>query len=286
MPKIYILLPVHNRIGVTRDFIECLRRQTFANYYLVLIDDGSSDGTAEMVQQQMPGATVLKGTGNWWWAGSLQQGLNWLKQHEPAVDDLILFINDDVTFDHYYLQRAVGVMTGKQGVMVLSRARSEDGAVLETGITANLKRLSFDIADSPQAINCLSTRGLFIHWADLKTIGDFHTVLLPHYLSDYEYTIRGYRKGIKCETSDEILIGSNDLATGFRQHNTTGLIKYLKNKFSKRSPFNPLYLSSMALLTAHPLWIPIILTRIWGNVGFEMINILIGKELSMKGKAR
>ena len=58
MPKIYILLPVHNRREVTRGFVECLAAQTFSDYHLVLIDDGSTDGTAEMVQAQMHHSSV------------------------------------------------------------------------------------------------------------------------------------------------------------------------------------------------------------------------------------
>ena len=70
--KIYILLPVHNRKEITRGFVECLKAQTFQDYRLVLIDDGSNDGTADMVKESIPSVTVLRGIGDWWWAGSLQ----------------------------------------------------------------------------------------------------------------------------------------------------------------------------------------------------------------------
>ena len=53
----YILLPVHNRREITQKFIECLKSQTYQNYKLVLIDDGSSDGTAAMVQSQISDLT-------------------------------------------------------------------------------------------------------------------------------------------------------------------------------------------------------------------------------------
>ena len=99
MSKIYILLPVHNRKEITRGFIECLKTQTFQDYHLVLIDDGSNDGTAVMVKEHIPSATVLRGTGDWWWAGSLQQGIEWLRQQKVHDDDAVLMINDDVSIN-------------------------------------------------------------------------------------------------------------------------------------------------------------------------------------------
>ena len=71
MPELYILLPVHNRRETTRRFLECLRAQTFQDYHLLLIDDGSTDGTAEMAREFISTLTVLGGSGDWWWAGSL-----------------------------------------------------------------------------------------------------------------------------------------------------------------------------------------------------------------------
>ena len=79
-PYIYILLPVHNRRELTRDFIDCLKAQTYQNFHLVLIDDGSTDGTDQMVRERIENLTVIRGNGDWWWAGSLQQGFNYLKK--------------------------------------------------------------------------------------------------------------------------------------------------------------------------------------------------------------
>lgn len=82
--KIYILLPVHNRSAITEHFVNCLAAQTYRSYHLVLIDDGSTDGTADMVRAKIKEISVIKGDGNWWWAGSLQQGIDWLKKRRVS----------------------------------------------------------------------------------------------------------------------------------------------------------------------------------------------------------
>lgn len=264
--KIYILLPVHNRKAVTAGFVESLNKQTFRDYHLVLIDDGSTDGTAEMVKEAIPSVTVLRGNGGWWWAGSLQRGLDWLKEEKVADDAIILFINDDVQFDADYLERAARLMSKKKGSLVLSKARDpKTGAITETGVTADLRRLTFTISSSADSINCLPTRGLFGQWGDIKRIGDFHPRLLPHYLSDYEYTIRAYRLGMKCESSSELVIASNEETTGYREIKESSARAALSKLFSKKAPANPVYWTSFIMLTVPPKWILPGLLRIWAG---------------------
>lgn len=262
--RIYILLPVHNRRAITEKFVDCLLNQTYSNYHLILIDDGSIDLTAEMVKEYIPEVTVLRGVGNWWWAGGLQKGLEWLKKQNMDDDAIILFINDDVSFASDYLERAVQVMSENKGSLVLSRHRSpKNGEVFETGVTADFKKLTFVISSQPELINCLSTMGLFIHWSDVLEIGDFHPKILPHYLSDYEFTIRAHRKGFGCKSSDKLLIEPNFETTGYHDISYMPLGVFVKKYFSIKFSGNPIYWTSFVFLTAKPSLIVLNLLRIW-----------------------
>lgn len=279
---IHILLPVHNRNEITRTFVDCLTAQTYRDYRLILIDDGSTDGTEAMVRERVDALTVLRGRGDWWWAGSLQAGLDRLARERIADDALILFINDDVRFEPDYLARAVEVMSGKKGVFMLSQFRSTTGGrPEETGMSVDLRRLVFSPAKQPEQINCLSTRGLFARYADVRAVGGFHPVLLPHYLSDYEYTIRAHRKGFKCETSPELVLEPNHETSGYRTFDESSFLVFLKKYFSKRSASNPLYWSTFALLACRPRWIVPNLVRLWRN---ELRNIM--QALSASRRAR
>ncbi|HSH72704.1 MAG TPA: glycosyltransferase [Methylophilaceae bacterium] len=261
--KLHILLPVHNRRAITESFVECLVAQTYKNYHLILVDDGSTDGTSAMVQAKIPNLTVIKGKGDWWWAGSLQQGLNWLKKSDLNDDALLLFINDDVSFQNDYLERGISLMANNAGVLMLSRFIADDGQISETGVCADLKTLTFNVAKSNQQINCLSTRGLFAYWKDIKLIGDFHPILLPHYLSDYEYTIRAHNKGFKCETSPDLLIKPNLETTGYHTISQGGIVQFLKHYFSKKSPGNPVYFTMFILLTGRSMSIIKNILNLW-----------------------
>lgn len=263
---IYIILPVHNRCRVTSEFIHCLSVQTYDAYHLVLVDDGSTDGTGEMVSSLVSPSqlTILKGSGKWWWSGSLQEGLNWLKCRAPADNDVILFINDDVTFDPTFLQTGLDALGQAPGTLLLARFRDPtDNSIHETGVDADFANLRFPPAMVPEQINCLSTRGLFAHWADICHIGNFRRHLLPHYLSDYEYTIRAHRKGLKLITSESVALVPKPEQTGLRQIPALNLRETLKMLLSKKFVDNPIYWTSFLLLTCPLRYLPIHLGRLW-----------------------
>ena len=94
MDKLYILVPVHNRRKVTESIVNSIQRQSYQNYHLILIDDGSKDGTVESIKSMVPAEqlSIIRGKGNWWWAGSLQKGFKWLKslKNEINVNDYVL----------------------------------------------------------------------------------------------------------------------------------------------------------------------------------------------------
>lgn len=266
MKKIYILLPVHNRCAVTQKFIECLAAQTYANYHLVLINDGSIDGTTQMVQARINALTVLEGQGNWWWAGSLQQGINWLNKNKIEDSDVVMFANDDIVFDVDFLQKAVSILDDLNRTLLLPHLYDEKtGLREETGVHADLKELSFVKATSLEKINCLPTRGIFMRMCDLQIIGGFRPHLLPHYLSDYEFTIRAHKKGLKLVTNGEITIQLDKQQTGFHSLEGLKFFDYLKRLFSKKNVSNPIYWSVFILMTVPKHHILPHILQIWGS---------------------
>lgn len=269
--RVYILLPVHNRREITQKFMNCLKIQTYQDFHLVLIDDGSTDGTEAMAQEsiQPEKLTVIKGKGNWWWAGSLQQGINWLKREIPKPSDIILIINDDVTFKKDFIENGVNEMRKTPKTLLLARSFDEStGEIIETGVHADLKQMAFRLANSPDEINCLSTRGLFLFYSDLKNIGGFHPFLLPHYWSDLEFTMRAYKKDYFLATSPNVVLTMDVTKTGWHDINRMHFSSFqesLTAYFSKKSVPNPIYRSVFILLACPMRYKLVNLMRTWGG---------------------
>jgi GT2 family glycosyltransferase len=253
--RIHILLPVHNRREITRRFLTCLKTQTFRNYHLILIDDGSTDGTAEMVREEVQALTVITGKGDWWWAGSLQQGYQWLKQHKPPLSDIVLLINDDTEFEPDFLEKALAALQNMPRTFLQAQSYDrQTGQLDDAGIHVDWKRFSFEQASTGKPVNCMSTRGLFFRVEDFFLVGGFHPRLLPHYGSDYEFTIRARRKGMNLAPDPSVAIRLDVSSTGYHGGADTTFLREVKSVFSRKSAINPLTLAMFVALACPWPW--------------------------------
>ncbi len=252
---VYVLLPVHDRREVTRRFVESLRAQRFPRCQLVLVDDGSTDGTDAMVRSILPSVVVIRGTGDWWWAGSLQRGFGWVAAHARSPEDVVLIANDDTVLPADFVDRGVELLRGHPRTLVGAQAfDQETGALVDAGRHVDWERLTFGPAGSAADLNCLSTRGLFLRVADFAGIGGFRPALLPHYLSDYEFTIRAYRKGWRLLTDPSLHLAMDDRTTGIRDRSGRGIRASLREHFSKRSALNVLAWTAFLVLACPARW--------------------------------
>lgn len=278
---IYLLLPVHNRHDITRQFIESLTSQQDQDYHLVLIDDGCKDGTVEMVQSKVSSLSIIHGKGDWWWGGSLHQGYLWLKRKKLAMDDILLFMNDDSVIPKDFLARGRQIIKENPNSMVLAQTYI-DGSDKPYCIGAHIdwKQLHFEIAKAEKDINCFSTRGLFVRAHYFIKAGGCYPRLLPHYFSDYELTIRLNRQGVGFLSEPTLRLWADDTATGFHHiENNSNLLLFLKKFFSKKTPANPIYRSTFILLACPWAYKGQNLIRIW-LIALKMVI----KQLFFKGK--
>ncbi len=263
---VHVLLPVHNRCRLTRQFLDCLRVQTYPHIRLLVVDDGCDDGTPEMVRSEFEDAVIVRGTGSLWWAGGLQLGVDRLRQDSVADEDIILIANDDTRFDAMFVERAVQFLHAHPGSLLCARVIDpQTGEVREAGVHANFLRFQFRTARRAEEINCLPTRGLFLRWSDMRHIGGFHPFLLPHYWSDYEYTIRAFRKGYRCLTDAAVSLRPTPEASG--HHDLDRLVgwRFFERFFSVKSPLNPWYRSVFVCLAAPGVVKLIGLAHVWGR---------------------
>ena len=266
MTRVHILAPVHNRRSITEGFVGCLKAQTYGNFGLILIDDGGTDGTADLVRSYLPATTVLRGDGSLWWAGSLQRALDFLKGGVARHGDIALIMNDDTRFEPDFIEKGVTALLGSKDSLLLAQLYdAADGRLLETGVTVNWKELQFRPANKPDEVNCLSTRGLFLRFEDMLKIGGFWPTLLPHYASDYEYTLRARRKGFRFLTSPEVKLWGyeDEYTTGIRSMNGMSIGQFLGAIFTKRALHNPFYWTTFVLLSCPWRYVPVNLLRVW-----------------------
>ena len=246
---LYILLPVHNRKKITQKFIQCLESQTCQDFQLILIDDGSVDDTDKMVLNHFPNTRVIRGDGNLWWAGALQKGYEYIQNQRIKENDVVLLINDDTEFKDDFLEKALNVLQNSRKMLL--KAWSVDKCTKIRGdgyIFADIRKMRFYNTNNQTLANCASTRGLFMKAKDFIDIGGFMPNKLPHYLSDYEFTIRACNKSYKiyCDDGLELISDSNESGYHIINYRTFG--EFIGKFFSIKCPVNPKYLINFVQL--------------------------------------
>src|SRR6056297_3103776 len=96
-PKVSVFIPVHNREHYIRVAVNSILAQTFEDFELIMVDDGSSDGTADVLARYSdPRLRVLRNPANLGIPASRNRGL------EAARGEYIALLDSD---DHAYPER-------------------------------------------------------------------------------------------------------------------------------------------------------------------------------------
>ena len=104
--RITVVTPVHNRRADTLRCLRSLRRIDRTGFELdvIIVDDGSTDGTAEAISAEFPEVKIVCGNGNLFYTAGTNLGLKEALKNDP---DYILAINDDSIFDEKCVRRLV-----------------------------------------------------------------------------------------------------------------------------------------------------------------------------------
>lgn len=133
MEKIVIILTCFNRREKTTG---CIRSIVNSNHEvkieIVLVDDRSTDKTAEAVREIAPDAHVVEGTGGLYWNGGMHMGMEYAMENIPDADYYVL-VNDDVEFYPGVLDAMVKELEGKTEVLV-GATHADDGSLSYGGI--------------------------------------------------------------------------------------------------------------------------------------------------------
>lgn len=194
LQTVFCVVPVHNRLEITKKFMNYINTQDYPYVKIVIIDDGSVDGTGEYLSQlSQKNIIVMKGDGNLWWSKATQIGIDYVKRN-ASKKDFLLLINDDVDIGEKFISSMVMESKGNNFAVVGSTQLDEaSGNTVNCGWHIDYWAMSIvklGPNDDKGNINALSGRGVLIPMSAVFQVGDLHTKLFPHYLSDLEYTAR------------------------------------------------------------------------------------------------
>ncbi len=234
IPTVYVVLPVFNRLKFTKKCLSSLSSQKYKKIKVIVIDDGSTDNTSRYIQKKYPHFEVIKGDGNWWWTKSMHEGVTRAMQTAKPYD-YILEMNNDCFFERNYISQLI--KTAKKypksiigSTCVLANRPSK---IVEIGVridwpTGLVYAVATSVSDDikyyknmevVEDIDALPGKGTLVPIQVFKKAGNFDYKRLPHYIADYEFTIRAKRHGYNLIVDTKAIVKHFWKATGLSSRN-------------------------------------------------------------------
>ncbi len=99
--KVAIVLVNWNSFDLTKDTLESLQQTTYTNYDCIVVDNGSVDGSGDLIEKQFPNCIVLKSSTNKGFTGGNNIGIDYALQQDY---EYIMMLNNDVAVEPNFLE--------------------------------------------------------------------------------------------------------------------------------------------------------------------------------------
>lgn len=214
MLKISIVIPVRNRKEYTKNILSQLFSQiaqlqeTHSAIDIIVIDDGSTDGTREFIKDQFPNVHLIEGDGSLWWTGAIVRGMQYAM--ENLETDYFIWLNDDIyLLEEFILNLTRICLSSRYKTTIVGgivRDRTYTDWIVYGGIEnrrpiSNISRFG---TCSEIKVDFLCGNVVVIPRIVVDTIGLPNAVKLPHHGSDYMYTMAAKKAGFEAILTDRL----------------------------------------------------------------------------------
>ncbi len=251
---IYIVIPVFNRLQYTIGCIKSLEKQSFREFKILVIDDGSTDGTSDYIKENFPEVVLVEGDGNLWWTGATNKGVRKVLEMADSESGYVLTLNNDLVVESDYLIELVKLSSENGIVGSVSVDFSDESEIAFAGLLWNssmakyravanlwvtyedlLERVTKKYIES----DLLTGRGTLIPLSAFENVGLFDECNFPHYAADLDFSWRCKKKGYKIIVAKNAVVKSHVEATGIARNRRNLTFRvFLHSLTSIKSPNN------------------------------------------------
>lgn len=240
--RVAVVVPVHNRIEATQRFLKSFESVTYRSHRIFVVDDGSTDSTAEWVATEYPQAFVLHGDGNLWWTGATNLGVQKALEEEF---DFILTINNDSVVSPDFLSHLVSTAVRNPATIVgscLCRLAEPTKVWCTGGFIDWSRGLLFSLLQcgrslsevrqtqlNPMKVQLLTGCSTLIPAQCFRDTGLYDQRWFPQYHADSEFIMRAAEKGYSALVELQAVVWNDVALTWCRR-------SWLAVVFSMRSP--------------------------------------------------
>lgn len=253
MEKLAILIPVHNALEYTEKALSNLKQFIGVSLWelkksieIIVIDDGSTDGSGDWIKLNFPEVIILSGDGQLWWSGAVNMGSKYAFENLDC--SYVLLWNNDITADNDYFINLYEVLQGGMIIPIIGSKVYITGGNLIWSMGGTFKPFSgaksmigFKQEDNPDfnmivSADWITGMGTVVHKSVVDKIGYWDAINFPQYHGDSDFTFRAKKAGFSLLIYPNLKIWNSIENTGL-QHSRT--IQSLLNSLqSIKSDFN------------------------------------------------
>ena len=285
VPRVAAVLVVHDGAEWLSSVLGTLASQQYPALDLVVVDNGSTDGSGEVLSRRIPADRLITLPRNVGFARAVSAAMS-----SPVVAqaDLLLFLHDDLVLASDAIARLVVAMRDDATVGVVGpklREWSDDGVLAEVGMTidrfaraeprVDRRELDQGQHDRDAEVLYVNTAGMLIRREVFRQLGGFDA-RFPAYRDDLDLCWRAWLRGHRVEVVPQAVgyhIGAGPRASrrfgGGEQHGG----RYLAERHSvaallkNYSSFTLLWVVPLLLLLAAAKTVAFLLIRRFGEAG-------------------
>ncbi|HEY2775322.1 MAG TPA: glycosyltransferase family 2 protein [Candidatus Binatia bacterium] len=253
MPRFSILILTWNGRDLLVDCLAAVHKQTFTDYEVLVVDNGSSDGSAELVRTSFPRVRVIElATNTGFCAGNNTA-------YAASTGELVLLLNNDAELDENFLaqmddaadrDRDFGMFASN--VRMFDRRDVFDSTgllVYPDGLCRSRGWLERDTGQYREADEVLCPNGCAAVYrrAMLEDVGLFEESYFA-YLEDLDLGLRGQLRGWRCRyVPGAVAFHKKSMTSGYH----SALKAYL---VERNRIWNAVRLLPLRILLLSPLW--------------------------------
>jgi GT2 family glycosyltransferase len=203
--SIAVLLTCYNRRPKTLASLAAFFNQSLPpeiQTRVYLVDDNSTDGTAEAVRQAYPQVKILLGNGNLFWNGGMRLAF---EEALKSDYDYYLWLNDDTILDPEALNKLLTTHHnladgGSDRALIVGATRDpETGKTTYGGMIrrSKLRPLKFDLiepGEQPKSCDTINGNCVLIPRTVAQSLGNLDPAF-THYIGDFDYGLRARQQG-------------------------------------------------------------------------------------------
>lgn len=110
---ISIIIPHWNGIDVLSECLESLKKSTYQNKEIIVVDNASTDGSQEWIKENHPDIILIENYQNHGYAGGCNRGVS------TAKGDWLLFLNNDTIHEPDWLEHLADAATSQNDIVAV-----------------------------------------------------------------------------------------------------------------------------------------------------------------------